>query len=65
MAAVNRKISKSSGVSDELEKVLNVIKKQGIAVDARYVSTKSNPADKISRLRYAEADPDNAKGVES
>ena len=48
-AALNRKISKSGGISNQLGKVLQWAKDRGVCIKADYVSTKDNPADPVSR----------------
>ena len=48
-AAINRKICKSDGIAEELCKVLEWVEKRGLCINAKYLSTKENPADPISR----------------
>eukprot|EP00760_Papus_ankaliazontas_P009566 PhM_4_TR14103/c3_g1_i1/m.95349 len=48
-AAVTRGISKSQGVSAELSRVLDSIRRAGIVVTVSYVRSRDNPADAWSR----------------
>ena len=53
-AALNRRISKSEGVSMELREVLRLTEEKGICVKAAYISTDENPADAVSRGKEVE-----------
>ena len=48
-SALNKRLSKSGGVSTQLREILRQTEKNGICVEAKYVSTLDNPADHISR----------------
>ena len=49
VAAVNRKVSKSNGITEELRRLLHFLNKNGLAVKAEYVRSSENPADHYSR----------------
>ena len=53
-AALNRRISKSEGVSMELRELLRLTEEKGICVKAAYISTDENPADAVSRGKEIE-----------
>ena len=50
VAAINRKISSSDGITSELRRLLEFLSGKGIAVKAQYVCSKENPADPYSRV---------------
>ena len=50
LAAINRKVSGSDGITSELYGLLKYLNRQGIAVQAEYIASKENPADPYSRM---------------
>ena len=50
LAAINRRMSRSDGITAELCGLLKFLQRNGIAVQARYITSKDNPADPYSRL---------------
>ena len=49
VSAINRKITSSDGIAEELRKILDFLNRKDMAVDCSYVHTLKNPADALSR----------------
>ena len=50
VAALNRKMSNSDGITSELRRLLDYLKRKGLVVKAQYICSKENPADPYSRM---------------